>query len=76
VGQRPYTLVAEAGGVRIEERAAPEARARVSGSEQSWIEALGPATSRGDLEIEGDRRLASVVLDGFSAVAARQVRAA
>jgi DNA-binding HxlR family transcriptional regulator len=76
VGQRPYTLVAEAGGVRIEERAAPEARARVSGSEQAWIEALGPATSRGELEIEGDRRLASMLLDGFSAVAVRQVRAA
>jgi DNA-binding HxlR family transcriptional regulator len=76
VGQRPYTLVAENGGVRIEERPAPEARARVSGSEQAWIEALGPATARIDLEIEGDRRLASLVLDGFSAVAARQVRAA
>jgi DNA-binding HxlR family transcriptional regulator len=76
VGQRPYTLVAENGGVRIEERSAPEARARVSGTEQAWIEALGPATARVDLEIEGDRRLASLVLDGFSAVAARQVRAA
>jgi len=76
VDQRQYTLVAEGGGVRIEERAAPEARARVSGSERSWIEALGPACSRVDLEIEGDRRLAGMVLDGFSAVAARQVRAA
>src|SRR3954468_25024782 len=76
VGQRPYTLVAEAGGVRIEERAAPEARARVSGSEQSWIDALGPACARVDLDIEGDRRLAGMVLDGFSAVAARQSRAA
>ncbi len=76
VGQRPYTLIAERGGVRIEERTAPEARARVAGSERAWIEALGPACSRIDLEIEGDRRLANVILDGFSAVAARITRAA
>ena len=71
VGQRQYTLVCEAGGVRIEERAAPEARSRVSGSERAWIEALGPATSRVDLDIEGDRALANAVLDGFCAVVSR-----
>jgi DNA-binding HxlR family transcriptional regulator len=72
VGQRAYTLVCERGGVRIEERSAPEARARVSGSERAWIEALGPTTSRVDLDIEGDRGLANMVLDGFSAVAVQQ----
>jgi DNA-binding HxlR family transcriptional regulator len=76
VGQRHYTLLAGGGGVRIEERSAPEARARVSGPERAWIEALGPACARAELEIEGDRRLANLVLDGFSAVAARQSRAA
>jgi DNA-binding HxlR family transcriptional regulator len=76
VGQKPYVLIAERGRVRIEERAAPEARARVSGNERAWIEALGPACSRVDLDIEGDRALANAMLDGFSAVAARQSRAA
>jgi DNA-binding HxlR family transcriptional regulator len=77
VGQRQYTLVCEHGGVRIEERPAPEARARVSGTERAWIEALGPASSRVDLDLEGDRALANLVLDGFSAVASRRaVRAA
>ena len=73
VGQRAYTLVVERGRVAIEERSAPEARARVSGSERAWIEALGPATSRVDLDIEGDRAMANMVLDGFSAVATRSV---
>jgi DNA-binding HxlR family transcriptional regulator len=77
VGQRAYTLVCERGGVRIEESSAPGARARVSGSERAWIEALGPTSARVDLDIEGDRALANMVLDGFSAVAAKQaVRAA
>jgi DNA-binding HxlR family transcriptional regulator len=69
VGPRSYALVLEHGGARIEERTAPEARARVMGSERAWIEALGPACSRVDLDIEGDRSLANMVLDGFSAVA-------
>jgi DNA-binding HxlR family transcriptional regulator len=71
VGRRAYTLVAEHGGVRIEERGTPDATARVTGSERAWIEALGPAGSRVDLDIEGDRALANMVLDGFSAVASR-----
>jgi len=57
--------------VSIEERSAPDARARIMGSERAWIEALGPAGSRVDLDIEGDRGLANMMLDGFSAVAAR-----
>jgi len=76
VGSRPYVLIARNGGVDIEEREAREATARVSGTERAWIEALGPAGSRIDLEIEGDRALANAVLDGFSAVALRQIRAA
>ncbi len=77
VGPRPYVLIAEGCRVRIEERSAPDAAARVTGSERTWIEALGPSGSRADLDIEGDRSLANLVLDGFSAVAAtRAVRAA
>jgi hypothetical protein len=72
-----YTLLVERGCVRIEERAAPDARARVIGSERAWIEALGPASSRVDLDLEGDRGLANMVLDAFSPVGAQSaVRAA
>jgi DNA-binding HxlR family transcriptional regulator len=70
VGQRVYTLVVAGRHVRIEERAAPEARARVAGTERAWIEALGPTCARADLDLEGDRGLANQVLDGFSAVVA------
>ena len=77
VGQRMYTLVVERGSVRIEERAAPDARTRVTGSERAWIEALGPASSRVDLDLEGDRALANMVLDALSPVGAQSaVRAA
>ena len=77
VAGRPYVLIAEAGGVRIEERGAPDAAARVSGPERAWIEALGPTCARNDLDIEGDRALANLVLDGFAAVTpARAVRVA
>ena len=76
VASRPYTLLLERGAVRIEERAAPEARTRISGSERAWIEALGPAGSRVDLDIEGDRDLGNRLLDGFSATVARQTQAA
>jgi hypothetical protein len=50
----------------------------VTGSERAWIQALGPAGARADLEIEGDRGLANLVLDGFSSIAASRhgVRAA
>jgi DNA-binding HxlR family transcriptional regulator len=76
VGQRRYVLIAAGGHVEIEERSAPDARARIEGSERAWIEALGPTGSRVDLDIEGDRALANLLLDGFSATAARQIRAA
>lgn len=76
VGTRSYVLVAADGGVQLQEAAAPEATARVSGSERAWIEALGPACSRIDLEIDGDRTLANLVLDGFSAVAGGRAIAA
>jgi DNA-binding HxlR family transcriptional regulator len=60
--RRDYVLVADGGEVRIEEREAPEADARVSGPERSWIDAFAPDGSLDALEIEGDRRLAESLL--------------
>jgi DNA-binding HxlR family transcriptional regulator len=60
--RRDYVLVADGGEVRIEEREAPEADARVSGPERSWIDAFAPDGSLDALEIDGDRRLAGTLL--------------
>src|SRR5438445_11159392 len=73
---RAYVLRAANGRVEIEERAEPEADARVSGPQAAWIAALGPKRDRSDLEVSGDRRLVETLLDGLSAVAARDTAAA
>jgi hypothetical protein len=64
------------GGVTISEQDMSDADARISGSEQDWIEALGPAADRGALTVSGDERLATAVLDGVGASAAAAMRAA
>jgi DNA-binding HxlR family transcriptional regulator len=61
-----YVLIAGGGDVLIEERAAPEADARVAGSESDWIAALGPQADRRGLTITGNARLVDAVLDGFA----------
>jgi DNA-binding HxlR family transcriptional regulator len=71
-----YAMTVHRGSVSIAEREHPDADARVSGSREDWIDALGPdADSRG-LRIEGDQRLASVLLAGVGAVAERNVQVA
>jgi DNA-binding HxlR family transcriptional regulator len=60
-----YVLVAEQGGVRIEEREAPEADARVAGPQRSWIEAFAPDGSSDALEVSGNRRLAETLLSAL-----------
>jgi DNA-binding HxlR family transcriptional regulator len=73
---RAYVLRAANGRVKIEEREEPEADARASGSQAAWVAALGPKRDRSDLEVSGDRRLVETLLDGLSAVAARDSAAA
>ena len=65
-------MLSEAGEtLAIEERSAPEADAKITGSERAWVEALGPDTDRVELDIQGDQRLADALLDGLSASRAR-----
>jgi DNA-binding HxlR family transcriptional regulator len=71
-----YALTVSRGAVTISEQDRPDADARISGSEQDWIEALGPTADRGALTVSGDERLATAVLDGVGASAAGDVRAA
>jgi len=63
---RHYALTAAGGAVTITESEAPDADARVHGSERDWIAALGPDAMRDALSIEGDKRLAGMLLDGLS----------
>jgi DNA-binding HxlR family transcriptional regulator len=71
-----YALAVSRGEMTISEQDPPDADARISGSEQDWIEALGPSADRGALTVSGDERLATAVLDGVGASAAAAVRAA
>jgi DNA-binding HxlR family transcriptional regulator len=60
---RHYALTVTRGELALAEQEAPEADARVTGDEAAWTEAFGPSGSRAGLAIEGDERLASVVLE-------------
>jgi DNA-binding HxlR family transcriptional regulator len=71
-----YTLTVRRGAVTIGEHEADDADVRVSGWEGDWIEALGPAADFGGLQIDGDERLASVLLGGVGSVAERGIRVA
>jgi DNA-binding HxlR family transcriptional regulator len=75
-GERRYLLHASDGQLVLEERAAPEADATVSGPEEAWIEALGPDADPSGLEITGDPRAAAGLLEFLSPVVARMAAVA
>jgi DNA-binding HxlR family transcriptional regulator len=60
---RHYAVTLGRGGMVLEERAAPEADARVSGPERAWIDAFSPSATRRGLVVDGDQSLADAVLD-------------
>ena len=70
-GEAPKHYVLDFGtdSVAIEERAAPEAEARIAGSVDDWVAALGPDGSRSHLTMTGDRALAEALLDALTTVA-------
>jgi DNA-binding HxlR family transcriptional regulator len=73
---RRYTLSVSSSDVQISEAEEASPDVLISGSEADWIEALGPELDRGRLSIDGDERLASVLLDGVTTVAERSTQAA
>ena len=75
-GAGAHVLRADGGHVHYEERAAPEADARISGPERAWVEAFGLDGSRTELEIDGDAALAEQLLDWLAAVAVRDAAVA
>ena len=66
-----YALIVKRGAVTLEERAEPEADATVAGSERAWIDALVPEGVTTGLEIRGDARLATAVIEGLTPASTR-----
>jgi len=75
-GVRGHTLSVSGGNVQISEAESPTVDVRISGSEAEWIDAVGPEAVRGGLSIDGDERLAGILLDGITTVAKRTSQAA
>jgi DNA-binding HxlR family transcriptional regulator len=73
---RHYALTISRGAVTIAEHEDPAADVRVTGTQEDWIDALGPGADRSGLRVEGDQRLASVLLGGIGAFAERGIRVA
>ena len=67
-GEEPgsYTFKLSAGGTEVQEQAPTGADARIAGDRAAWINALSPAHERGGLQISGDERLATALLDAIS----------
>ena len=66
---RVFRLAAEDGRVTISEHPEGPADAVVTGTEESWISALGPDGELGSLELDGQRELAEALLSEFTAAA-------
>jgi hypothetical protein len=62
---RTFVLTVASGAVAISEQPVEDADARVSGASRAWVAALGPEGDTSGLEISGDHRLASGLLDGL-----------
>jgi DNA-binding HxlR family transcriptional regulator len=68
---KQYTLIVRRGAATLEERAEPEADAQVAGTERTWIDALVPEGVTSGLDIRGDARLATAVLEGLTPASSR-----
>lgn len=65
-----YTLAASGAGVTVTEAPHADADARIGGSQDAWIAALGPAGDRSGLLVEGDAALAGILLDELAGASA------
>lgn len=61
--EQHYAMTVGRRGLSLAEHEAPEADARVRGTEDAWVDAFSPNGSRAGLEQEGDQRLVDAVLD-------------
>jgi hypothetical protein len=73
---RHYVLHARDGQLVLEEGADADADASVSGSEDAWIEALGPEGDPSGLDVTGASRAAGALLAFLAPLAAREAAVA
>ncbi len=66
------SLSADGDDVRLTEAPAPAPDARVGGTQDAWVAALGPAADRDGLVVEGDTALAVSLLDELACAPATQ----
>ena len=66
------TLTGEGNAVRLTEAPASAPDARVAGTQEAWISALGPAADRAGLVVEGDTALAASLLDELACAPAAE----
>lgn len=70
-----FSLSADGDDVRLTEAPAPSPEARVAGTQDAWIAALGLAADRTGLVVEGDAALADTLLDELTCAAPAHERA-
>jgi hypothetical protein len=66
-----FTFTVSEDGVKVQERPADAAGARVAGPPSAWVKAFSPERDRAGLEIIGDEQLAGALLDGLRAIGGR-----
>ncbi len=76
VDERGYTMRVTGGGIGIAEQASPDADARIAGTLDDWIAALGPEPDAQRLAVSGDAALAGTVLELVGGAALAHARVA
>jgi DNA-binding HxlR family transcriptional regulator len=74
--RREYVLRASEGHLLLEEGTGADADATVSGTEEAWIDALGPEGDRSGLEVSGRGGAADALLAFLAPIAAREAAVA
>lgn len=73
---KSYVVAIVGDTMSVEERSAPDADARIAGSEAAWVAALGPEADVSGLELSGRPEVAQALLSGLAPVAARDAAVA
>jgi DNA-binding HxlR family transcriptional regulator len=73
---RVYAVTAKKGHVSVEEVELPDATTTIRGTQQAWVDALGPDTDRKALKITGDKAIAGALLEGLAPFVASEAAVA
>jgi len=64
--ERVYAITVSNGQVSVQEAESPDALATIAGTEEAWINALGPDPDHTGLTISGDQAVAGALLNGLA----------